>query len=49
MTFNVKFEESIGLLRQICRIILFEYGDKPSDLNISNIPNVESKVIRQES
>jgi hypothetical protein len=40
---NAKLEETIGILKEISRLILFEYGDNPSLINISSFPILPNK------
>ena len=37
---NAKLEETIGILKEISRAVLFEYGDNPSFINISSFPHL---------
>lgn len=40
---NAKLEETIGILKEISRLILFDYGDNPSLISISPFPILPNK------
>jgi hypothetical protein len=47
--FNMKIEETIGLIKQISRIILFEFGKYPEDVNLKRPPKLPKSSVRHET
>ena len=43
--FNEKVEEVILLWIQICRIVLFQYGDNPKNISLDNQPTLSTSPI----
>jgi hypothetical protein len=41
--FNAKLEETLGLVQEICNIILFEYTNKAHEMNIKPFPCLNKK------
>lgn len=41
---NAKIEETIGILKEIFRAILFEYGDSPSLISVSSFPLLPNRI-----
>jgi hypothetical protein len=44
--FNMKLEETIGLIMKISEIILFEFGQFPEDISLKNPPKLPRSSVR---
>lgn len=47
--FNGKLEESIGLIKAISTIILFDYAEDPTYLDIKNVPDLPTTLSYNET